>query len=193
MKRLLFVTLLIALVVTSAPFALAGEPEQYFVTDSYILYGRTSGKLKDLRGDDDKLWSITEKRYGKTRGENRVPAYDAFDARLIFEERSCGNNLVLYIEAWHENDWDPDDIMVQWRYQFGPVVEGTLPLEIGTEPGTVYRVELPCIPNDFQIMFADTYRGPLYKDGLDLLHIDQIYLQREGDPYCEAAEELCDL
>ena len=83
--------------------------------------------------------------------------------------------------------------MVQWRYQFGPVVEGTLPLEIGTEPGTVYRVELPCIPNDFQIMFADTYRGPLYKDGLDLLHIDQIYLQREGDPYCEAAEELCDL
>lgn len=192
MKRSLFIGLLIALVVASAPVALAGEPERYYVVRDYVLYGRTSGTMDDLRADDGEEWSITEKRYRKNRSGSRVPTYDAFDDRFIFEDGSWGDNLVLYIEAWRENDWDPDEVTVQWRYQFGPVVEGTLPLVIGESPGTVYRVELPCICHNFQIQFLDSYRGPAYKGGLDTLHIDQIYLEREGPPGCEAPEFCCE-
>ena len=193
MKRSLFLGLLIALVVASAPVSLAEEPERYYVVRDYVLYGRTSGTMDDLRDDDGEEWSITEKRYRKNRSGSRVPIYDAFDERFIFEDGSWGENLVLYIEAWRENDSDPDEIIVQWRYQFGPMVEGTLTVEIGTDPDPdlVQPIPLPCICHNFQIQFIDSYRGPAYKDGLDTLHIDQIYLQREGPPGCEAPEFCC--
>jgi hypothetical protein len=193
MKRSLFLGLLIALVVASAPVALAEDPERYYVASDYVLYGRTSGTMDDLRDGDDEEWSITEKRYRKNRSGSRVPTYDAFDDRLIFEDGSWGENLVLYIKAWHEDSPDPDEIIVQWRYQFGPVVEGTLPIVFGTTPpNDPLRVELPCICHNFQIQFLDSYRGPAYKNGLETLHIDQIYLQREGPPGCEAPEFCCE-